>query len=421
MRLPRLSTRAWMMVLALLCALWIGAESSAIVRRQGVMLPNSILPVGRDFVVFYSAAKIITAGDGAELYDVERQQAEIDQVVGYDSFPLRFAYPAFFALLFVPLSALPYLWAFGLALAGMTATLVGAVLILRSVSLTVRRFPLLIVLALLAYQPVVSQLFSGLNVGLTLLCLSGAYAALMRKRNHAAGIWLGLLLFKPQIALPLLGLLAWRRQWRTVISTAVTGSVLTLVAAVFVSPIWPLRFAQLVLGSEYRMNERECCGRYHVSLLEGVAIWFPNLPGLKVLIAAIGVAAVVLTLRAWSSPDLFDDQFPFRFGLALGIALALSPHALFYETTLLIIPIVALVDSWVEGQDGIAESFRLSRKQKFLLVALLVGGMTWPLVRVIGVQPMALMPPVIAAICWLKLPCKHGPVRFLALPAPMTQ
>ncbi len=403
MRRPWLSARVVMYGLALMSALWLGGELKLLGDRQGVMLPGGFYPVGRDFVVFYSAGRIITAGDSAELYDSERQLLEISRITDNNTFPWRFAYPAFFALPYVPLSALPYLWALGLTVVAFTTALAGGVLMLRSVSPTVRTHSFCIILALLAYQPVISQTFSGLNVGLTLLCLAGAYAALMRRRENVAGVWLGLLLFKPQFALPLLGLLAWRRQWRTLAAAAVTGGCLVLAAAVAVAPDWPLDFARMVLGSEYQENERLCCGRYHVSLLEMAATSFPHLPVVHWLVAGLGLLAVALTLRAWSGPDLFDDRFPFRFGLSLAVILAWSPHALFYETSLLIIPVIALVDAWRRGTGDSPVVQQLSGKQQFFLAALLAGGMTWPLTDVIHVQPMVLLPPVITIACWLHL------------------
>jgi len=417
MRLPRLSTRAWMMVLALLCALWIGAESSAIVRRQGVMLPNSILPVGRDFVVFYSAAKIITAGDGAELYDVERQQEEISRVVGYDSFHLPYAYPAFFALLYVPLSALPYLWAYGFALAGMVAALIGAALVLRTVSPTARRYPVFIILALLAYLPITWATFGGLNVGLTLLCLAGAYSSLIRQRQRTAGVLLGCLLFKPQIALPMLGLMAWRRQWRVLMTALAIGGALTFAAAALVAPTWPLDFARLVLSDSYHKNELECCGGIHVGLPSVAAYALPHAGMLQAAIVGLGVGAAALTLRACRGSSQLDARFPLQFGLVLAVAISWSPHALFYETGLLTLPILALIDSRGAEKGFTDTGQRLSLRYQLLLAALYAGGVSWPFDRSFGFQPMVVIPLLVAVLCWNWLRGLSEPASSSALPA----
>lgn len=402
-RCSQLPIRIWILGLALLCALWIGAELTGIVNRQGLMLPNGIQPVGRDFVVFYSASRIVASGDGAHLYDLQWQHGEMSRILGSEPYPLTFAYPAFYALLYLAVSDLPYLWAFGLAFVAMTAALVGGVWMLRSVSPTVRQHPLLVLVALFAYYPVTWQAFGGLNVGLTLLCLAGAYTALRHRRERAAGVWLGLLLFKPQFAVPLLGLLAWRRQWQSLATAALTGGLLSLVAAIWVAPTWPLDFVRLVLGEKYHSREAMCCGGGHVALPAVASYSFPGSHMAEAVVVGLGIGTVALTRRFWRGESAAEETFALKFGLALALSIAFSPHAVFYETGLLIIPVIALVDRWRREPGDGSVTQRLSGKQQIFLAGLLAGGMTWPLVRVIGVQPMALLPLIVGAACWHQL------------------
>jgi len=72
-----------------------------------------------DFTAFYTAGYIVRTGNAHHLYDLDLQTRVQQQFLlphgwTFDGGLLPYANPPFFALLFVPLSLLPLLWAFHL-------------------------------------------------------------------------------------------------------------------------------------------------------------------------------------------------------------------------------------------------------------------------------------------------------------------
>src|SRR5438552_2067064 len=74
-------------------------------------LNKSGIPIGGDFIAFYTAGRIVLSGEAAHVYDHDRVVAVQDQALGgrapgfYDAF----RNPPFFVLPFVPLAALDLL------------------------------------------------------------------------------------------------------------------------------------------------------------------------------------------------------------------------------------------------------------------------------------------------------------------------
>ncbi|MEA2597812.1 MAG: hypothetical protein QOF01_4281, partial [Thermomicrobiales bacterium] len=287
-------------LLALLVALNLSVEFANLNGRRGLFLADGNLPVGRDFAVFFAAGDIVAEGDGAALYSLDRQQQELSRLLERDEFFLPFAYPAFVALPYALLSRLPYLWAYALGTAVMFGAFVAAVHMLRQGSLSARDHTGFLLLGLFAYSPVTWATFGGLNGAFSLLCLAGAYASLVSGRAGSAGLWLGCLLFKPQLAGPLLLLLLWRRQWRTVATAVVVGLVLSVAGALATKPTWPVDLAVLTSSDRYLDPERECCGRLHSSLVGVVSWWLGGNDWPTILIStAVGAVTVALTIYAW--------------------------------------------------------------------------------------------------------------------------
>ncbi len=254
--IARLTTnRRLLLALGLILCITVGAQVRAVAQRDGLFYRGGEVPIGSDFTAFYSAGRILAEGDGEQLYDLDRQQATQARVLGraegeYDKLQ-PFAYPAFVAAPYALLAKIPFLGAYLLTTALMLGATIAAVLILRPVSPTVHDEPLPVGLALLASQPLLATSFGGQTVGISLLCLAAAYAALRREQDIGAGIWLGLLLYKPPLAVLLLALLLWRRRWRAVTTAAAVGGALGLAGVVVAGPSWPWRFLDLAGGSFY--------------------------------------------------------------------------------------------------------------------------------------------------------------------------
>ncbi len=375
------------LVLAALLASFLVAQVRLVVQRDGAFYSGTDVPVGADFLVFYTGGRIVAAGDGASLYDPARQIEEQRVVLGRERGLAIFPYPAFVAAPYALLSGLPLAVAYGVAAAAMMAAAGLAVWMLRKVSPTVREQPLLAFLAVMISEPFNTALLGGQTVAFTLLCFAGTYTALRQERRLAAGIWLGLLCYKPQMAFLLVLMLLLRRRWRELAVAAVVVVGLAALGAAVAGPEWPARFWALTTGDFYQDNALAADGFRSISL----PALFAHLAGrhslVATLITALACVAIVAVLAAvWRYAEPRSESFPLQFAAVIGATLLVSPHALFYEAGLLVLPVLLLIDRW-------RESGWLSRPWRALaLAALFALGYLWPFAEKIAVEPLALLP-----------------------------
>src|SRR5580658_10418440 len=160
-----------------------------------------------DFTVFYTAATILREGLGHQLYDervqYEVQKKSVGQIASRRG-PLPYIHPPFEALIFLPLSWLPYPRAFAVWDLLNLAALFGVGLLLRrSVNMLRLIPPWKFVIASLAFFPIFDCFLQGQDsILLLLLCVLG-FNALKREADVLAGCWLALGVFKFQFIIPI--------------------------------------------------------------------------------------------------------------------------------------------------------------------------------------------------------------------------
>ncbi len=399
----RILTPCSLLAIALtaMLALTLAVQVHLVANRDGMFYAGGDVVVGGDFIVFYAAGRIAAAGEGAKLYDPARQAAEQREILGRDRGLAIFPYPAFVATPYALLSRLPLPQAFIVATMLMFIATAGAILLLRRVSPSVRAHPLLAFLAVTNSQPFSIALLGGQTVAFTLLCLVGIYAGLRRERPVMAGIWLGLLSYKPQMAGLLLLLLMCRRQWRVLAVAGLVIAALAVLGMAVAGVDWPLKFWALTTGDYYRDNAQSVDGLLSISLPGIIA----NLAGKRSLwstgaTALLCVGVVAALLRLWRGAEPTADRFPLQFAAAVAATLLVSPHALFYEAGLIVLPLILLIDCW---------SARVLAPPRRVLLAALIGiGFLWPLAPAIGVEPLALLPILVAGLIAYELSVAPG-------------
>ncbi len=277
-----------------------------------------------DFSAFYAAGQLAFRPEVTSLAAVARSQAE-------QGLPITpFVYPAGLALLYAPLSALPYGVAAAVHAGLMLALLLGAAAIgARLVGLP----PAWAVLGTLAWAPAAAGVLSGQNTALALALVALAALALLRGHDGSAGLAVGLLAYKPQLAAPMLGLLLLRGRSRAlVLALAVLGlHYLAGVLATGGQLDWPLDWLASV--NAYQEADFRANGWQAISLpalgtrLELVT----GLPSLALLGYLVGLAIVVACLPALRRLPLLEAV-----ALAAALGLLVSPHAWVYDATLLL-------------------------------------------------------------------------------------
>jgi Glycosyltransferase family 87 len=191
---------------------------------QGHFLADSRdRPIANDFVDVFAAGKLALGGHAATAYDWPAHKAAEIRAVGHDfKGYYGWPYPPTFLFVAAALATLPYLAAL---LAWLAATLAAFAATLRAI-LGDRAG---IVLAL-GFPAALWNVTAGQNGFLTATLIGGTLG-LLERRPALAGIFLGLLTYKPQFGLLFPLVLVAERRWTTI-------AVATLVAIVMAASAW---------------------------------------------------------------------------------------------------------------------------------------------------------------------------------------
>jgi hypothetical protein len=296
--------------------------------------------VGGDFPAFYSAGTIVADGDIEHLWDPATQAAAQEDLLGDEDGFIMFPYAPHVAAAYSGLAQLPYRAAYAVHTLLMVGFLVAALQLLRPLLRVIDRWFWLTLAAALTAYPVFVGIGGGQNTAFTLFLIAAIWRSLADDRESLAGIAAALLLFRPQYALPIIGLLFLGRHWRAVATAAAGGVGVWLVNAVVFGPAWLttwLREVRPLLEADAEVN----------ALNEIAPIGFlHSLLGTDSLIAlAVGGAVSVLVVGAlvwtwWQSPLALNE----RMAITAAGLLLIGPHTIYYDSSLLLFTVLVLFD-----------------------------------------------------------------------------
>jgi hypothetical protein len=324
-----------------------------------------------DFKVFYSAGRIVADGRGSELYSKELQAATIAEVAsGHTKF---FFNPPAFALLFVPLASLPLMSAYALWCGFSLGLLLAGLRMLTRLARLDLAASGLFIAAFLAFEPTYHNLRWG-NISALLLLVAGLFFRdLLADRERRAGIWLALLMMKPELFLLPLLVLAAKRRWRVVGPCLAGGAVLLLISLAVVGPDGFERYVALNL---------EAARSYTPAQSELNLRGMPSWRGLFVRLLGGGATAETLALvfvagsfvvlaLAWRGPWRSNElRFGCQWALTLLVSLLAAPHV-YLQSLILLAPAAAVV------LRGAPEAGSPLPSEKFARIALLAVAMSW--------------------------------------------
>lgn len=238
------------------------------------------------FRCFYSAGYMVNSGHSAQLYDYRAQRSVQESVTDLPG-ALPFIHPAYEALIFAPLAALKFKTAYFVFL------FVNFLLLAAALYLVSRMIQDRVSLFLLAagFMPLSYALVWGQDSMIFLFLLSLATLLLSREGDLAAGLMLGLALFRFQHVIPIaLLFLVWKR-WRFVAGFALSSTVVLSVSLAMVGweqiKIYIQELLVMSLGSHDFA--------YAVEYGQKIS-WMPNIRGFIITIAGNS---------AWSQAAVF--------------------------------------------------------------------------------------------------------------------
>jgi hypothetical protein len=299
-----------------------------------------------DFVLYYSGAKIINDGNGAQLYDLEVQreyQKEFGVAYRRDR-ALPFNHPPYELLALL----IPAKFSFPVAHALWAAvnTLLLAVILLRLFPFVEARHRSLFALMLFAYFPTITALKMGQDSVITTFLLVETLVSLKRKRYAIAGGLLALGLYKPQFVLPLVGIFLLHRRWSSIFGFLSTGLLLGAISLAMVGwdglikllSLWlPMIQRGHVVWPELMTNLRGLV--YMILRLGGIT------EATNVLTLGLSILTYVITLQVWPrNAEEQNELFNLRFALAVVMTALVSFHLYSYDGTLLAIPLTIMLN-----------------------------------------------------------------------------
>jgi len=292
---------------------------------------------GVDFGVYYAAARI-TLQNGNP-YDYNQLATEIVKFTGEANNP--YYYAPWFTWAMLPLSLLPYqsarvfwaiinvsLWFFGLINLGK---------IINWPETGWRRWAMYIFATILFAWTT----WGFEQVGVLIFFLLIMFL-LETKKDHwfAAGFWLALLLFKPNItALPVVAIIIWfvlKKNWKPAIVAGIATTVM-FTTSLAILPGWYRALLQpdKLTGLSYKFSESGALGmvRYNTTLMDWLTAY--NITGTLATLIYLTVAALALAILGWTitrSQSLIHVA-----AMALLMNFAITPYALSYDYPALVL------------------------------------------------------------------------------------
>jgi Glycosyltransferase family 87 len=310
-----------------------------------------------DFTAFYAAATLVRSGYAVDIYNPSAQfsaQARFTDDSELRRGPLRYIHPPFEALIFVPFTFFPYRAAFilwGLANVGM---LVAIAILLRATLLPGRGILIWdLLLGLLAFFPIFANFFQGQDAILLLLVLALAFRAMKLRADFSAGCWMALGLFRFQLVIPLVLVLAlWGRR-RIALGFISSIAVLVLVSAVMVGWGNLMRYpAYLWLWASVPGSGRT--PRSLLPSLLGLVSGWPRLDHIHWLVALVPIVSAWLLIVVARMKNLAQKPgfFDLCFACAILAAVLVGYNTSTYDLALLVLPLV------VTFREGLTERER---------------------------------------------------------------
>jgi alpha-1,2-mannosyltransferase len=318
-------------------------------------------PLGTDFSNVYAAGQAALHGDPRAPFDPARQYAEEQKLFGRSTPFYGWHYPPYFLLVATPLATLPYLGALALWQVATLAFYLAAIwMLLRAgPKPDVASNPGWLLLAA-AFPATFVNLMNGNNGFLTAGLLAAGLACL-ESRPALAGVFFGLLVYKPQFAVMIPLALVAAGYWRTLAAAAATIAGLSAaVTALFGADIWSAFLASTHFTRTVVLEEGGTGFNKIQSVFAWTRLWGGSIALAYALQVLTSLAAALALTFVWRRRGALAER-----GAALSLAILLAtPYCLDYDLVALA-PAIALL-----AARGLEDGFR--PYEKTLLAALWV-------------------------------------------------
>jgi arabinofuranan 3-O-arabinosyltransferase len=330
--------------------------------RAGIWLLSSEgVPRYSDFTLPWLVGVQALHGQLAPIYDpVEFLKLQEALVGPRDVFYPNWPYPPTFFFYLVPFALLPYVYAF---IAWDVITLLGCAAV---VYLIVRRFSAIVLVVASPFTAWV--LLAGQN-GLLWASLLGASLYFLERRPELAGVFIGLLTFKPQFGLLLPIALVAASVWRAVASAVGTAAILACASvAAFGTDSWAAFPRELMAQANAQLvavrdntpifdwgHTQTIYGLMRTLQSGALLAWLLHIP------TAIGVSVIVWLV--WRS----SVRYPLKAATLSAAALIVTPYGFATDMAAIVIPFAFLAVDQIE--------YGLLRGEQTIMIMLFGAGL----------------------------------------------
>ena len=295
-----------------------------VVRADG-NLSSDGKPLGTDFAQVYIAGKTSLGGNAEDIWNPRIHYAAQDEFFGEDlKAYFAWLYPPFFLFLATALAFLPYLWALAVWQA---ASFAGYMLTLRKLAGHIKSWWL----PAASFPAIYVNLTHGHN-GFLSATLIGLGLYFVDKRPWMAGLFIGLLAYKPQFGLLIpLALLAGL-YFRTIVSAALTVLALSAASTLAYGPkIWPAFFESLTYTREVFLEQGDTGWFKIQSCFSALMNVTGNLALAYTVHGILAAGVLIVVLLAFLKKVALED----RAALLITGSLLATPYLLDYDLIIL--------------------------------------------------------------------------------------
>jgi hypothetical protein len=246
--------------------------------------------LGRDFVNYWSGARLAADGRIARAYDTGFFHDYQRSLVGSESEFKLYSYPPVTAMLTLPLAAFEYVPALMLWLG--LGTVLGILLLAATLSW---RWA---IIAGLASPAIFINAVSGQNGHFSALLLAGG-VLLLARRPILAGVLFGTLCYKPHLGLLLPFVLAAGGYWRTFISAGVTVTGLIAASLVLFGPDAWTDFVGHASMQRHLMEQADTFWHRMPTVFAALRIAGADIPVAYFVHALSAIAALCVAVMVW--------------------------------------------------------------------------------------------------------------------------
>jgi hypothetical protein len=299
---------------------------------------------GTDFLHFYTLGSLAMRGHGDLLYDMQTQAVVTRERVPQAG--VAFYLPLYgpqVSLLFAPFALLPYRWALAAWLSLNVAIYALCCYAIWKRCANLQSYGWAVLILAVAFPGFFHLILWGQTSGLALLCFTLGFLAVNSERHFLAGLAIGSLIFKPQLALAAAAIFLFSGEWRTVLG-AISAAAAQLGLA------WAHYGTSVMRGYLRALSRiREVAPLLEPRLYQTHSLrsfWALLLPWTGIAFAfyvVCAIAVVVIAIQCWRSRAPLN----MRYSVLLLATVLVAPHLTVYDLVILA-PAFLLLGDWLQ-------------------------------------------------------------------------